>query len=250
MRVFVAGAWGAVGRPLCTLLVEDGHAVTGTTRSAERAAEMRAAGVEAAVVDVLDAAALEAAVIAARPEVVIHQLTDLPRSADREALAAGIQRTGRLRSEGTRNLVAAARAAGARRLVAQSICFAYAEGPEPHRESDPLATGPNAQPSAAVDAILELESLVTGTRDLDGLVLRYGRFYGPGTWTNAAEGDAPVHVEAAAHAARLAITRGEPGIYNVAEDDGHVSIERAQQLLGWDPRFRLVAADAGRGGMR
>jgi nucleoside-diphosphate-sugar epimerase len=229
MRVFLAGAAGAVGRRLVPLLIEAGHAVTGTTRSRERADWLRTAGVRPAVVDVYDAAALQQAMDHARPEVVIHQLTDLPQDYDPKTFRAALARTARLRVEGTANLVAAA--AGARRLIAQSLAFVYAPGPLPHRESDPL--------SAEAQAIATLERLVTTTPEIEGVVLRYGHFYGPGTWTPDPRGDTPVHVDAAAYAALLAVTRGCGGIYNIAEDLGSVSIERARKGLGWDPAFRL-----------
>ncbi len=121
------------------LLLAAGHAVAGTTRSKDKAGELKAAGVEPVVVDVFDRAAVLAAVVRARPEVVIHQLTDLPDILDPAHLADWLTRNSRLRIEGTANLVAAAQAAGTRRLIAQSIAFAYAAGPEPHGEDDPLA---------------------------------------------------------------------------------------------------------------
>jgi nucleoside-diphosphate-sugar epimerase len=148
MRIFLAGASGAVGRRLIPLLLADGHSVTGTTRSAAKAAELEAHGVTLVVLDVFDAGALRDAVVNSRPEVVIHQLTDLPQVLDPEQMAASRQRNTRLRVEGTANLVAAARAAGSRRLIAQSIAFAYAEGPEPHAETDPLASSEGDGPSA------------------------------------------------------------------------------------------------------
>ncbi len=139
MRIFLAGASGVIGRRLTPLLVAAGHGVTGTTRSAEKAGALRRSGAAPIVVDVFDRNVLRDAVVQARPEVVIHQLTDLPqllaaRSADT------LDRNSRLRTEGTANLVAAAQAAGARRLIAQSIAFVYADGPEPHAESDPIAS--------------------------------------------------------------------------------------------------------------
>ena len=142
MKVFVAGASGAIGRPLVRQLVAAGHEVTGMTRREERAAEIREAGAEAVVCDVFDAAALDAAVAAAAPEVVVHALTALPptvRAAKSDYLAA----TNRVRTEGTRNLVAAARAAGARRLVAESVAFFYEpEGDWVKDEEAPLFVDP------------------------------------------------------------------------------------------------------------
>ena len=242
MRIFLAGASGAVGRRLIPLLLADGHSVTGTTRSAAKAAELEAHGVTLVVLDVFDAGALRDAVVNSRPGVVIHQLTDLPQVLDPEQMAASRQRNTRLRVEGTANLVAAARAAGSRRLIAQSIAFAYAGGPEPHAETDPLASLEGEDPSAiTARGVRALEDAVLGASGIEGIVLRYGRLYGPGTWYAAASGKGPLHVDAAAYAALLAVTRGAAGIYNIAEDDGAVAIEKASRELGFDPGFRLKA---------
>jgi nucleoside-diphosphate-sugar epimerase len=221
------------------LLREAGYEVTGTTRIASRAEELRAAGITPAVVNVYDPAALGAAMLAARPDVVVHQLTDLPHGLKAELMAEGLIRNARLRIEGTRNLVDAALGAGVRRLVAQSIAFVYAPGREPHDESDPLNSPAEEPWRSTMEGVVTLERLATTTSGLDGLVLRYGMFYGPGTGFEAAAGKPAVHVDAAAQAAMLAIARGAPGIYNVAENDGAVSIARARRELSWDPSFRL-----------
>jgi nucleoside-diphosphate-sugar epimerase len=242
MRIFLAGARGAVGRRLIPLLLADGHSVTGTTRSAAKAAELEAHGVTPVVLDVFNAGALRDAAVNSRPQIVIHQLTDLPQVLDPEQMAASRQRNTRLRVEGTANLVAAARAAGSRRLIAQSIAFAYAGGPEPHAETDPLASLEGEDPSAiTARGVRALEDAVLGASGIEGIVLRYGRLYGPGTWYAAASGKGPLHVDAAAYAALLAVTRGAAGIYNIAEDDGAVAIEKASRELGFDPGFRLKA---------
>jgi nucleoside-diphosphate-sugar epimerase len=239
MRIFLAGANGVIGRRLAPLLVAAGHAVTGTTRSAEKAAALKTIGAEPIVVDVFDADAVRDAVLGARPEVVIHQLTDLPDVIDPAQMPDVLKRNSRLRIEGTANLIAAARAAGAGRLIVQSIAFAYAEGPEPHAESDPLASAEGDGPGAVTARGLRaLEGAVLNTPGIDGIVLRYGRLYGPGTW-NTPNARAPLHVDAAAHAALLAVTHGRPGAYNIAEDDGAVSIEKARKELNFDPVFRL-----------
>ena len=242
MRIFLAGASGAIGRRLIPLLLADRHTVTGTTRSAKKAAELEAQGVVPVVIDVFDAGALRDAVVKAAPEIVIHQLTDLPQVLDPAEMATSRQRNTRLRVEGTANLVTAAHAAGARRLIAQSIAFAYADGPEPHTESDPLAS-PQGDDVAAITArgVRALEEAVLHASDIEGIVLRYGRLYGPGTWFAAPSAKGSLHVDAAAHAALLAVTRGKPGIYNIAEDDGAVVIEKARREWAFDPGFRLKA---------
>jgi len=236
MRIFLAGASGAVGRRLVPLLTAGGHAVTGTTRSAEAARKLEAAGVRPAIVDVYDAAALQRAAIAAQPEAVIHQLTDLPQIFDQKELPAAYPRNARIRVEGTRNLIAAAKAAGARRFIVQSIAFAYAPGREPHLEDDPLnlADGPRLVTVRGA-ADMEQQVLASG---MEAIVLRYGLFYGPGTWKDVQSLKPGLHIDAAAHAALLALTRGAPGIYNIADDDGTVSIEKARRELDFDPTFR------------
>jgi nucleoside-diphosphate-sugar epimerase len=244
VKIFLAGATGAIGRRMLPLLRAAGYEVTGTTRLPSRAEELCAGGITPVVVDVYDAAALSAAMLAARPHVVIHQLTDLPPGLKPELMAEGLLRNARLRVEGTRNLVDAALRAGARRIVAQSIAFVYAPGREPHDESDPL-NSPGEEPwRSTMEGVATLERLTTTTAGFDGLVLRYGMLYGPGTGADAAPGRPAVHVDAAAWAAVLAIARGAPGIYNVAEDDGAVSISRARSELGWDPGFRPQASAA------
>ena len=162
MKIFLAGATGVIGRRLTPLLVAAGHDVTGTTRSADKAAALKEQGAQAVVVDVFDRTALRDAVVQARPDVVIHRLTDLPQAFDPERRGEALRRNARLRIEGTANLVAAARAGGARRLISQSIAFIYADGPEPHAEDDPLA---------AADGD-DLHALTTrGVRTLEGATL-------------------------------------------------------------------------------
>ena len=237
-RVFVAGATGAIGRVLCRLLVTDGWQVIGTTRTAEAADRLKVVGVEPAIVDVFDAEALRAAVLDARPAAVIHQLTDLPKHFHSEDLKKALAGNALLREVGTKNLVDACVAAGVSHVIAQSIAFAYAPGPQPFTEEAPLhlnASDPIA--ARAAHAAQVLERLVL-TGPFRGVVLRYGRFYGPGTWASVPPAGAAVHVEAAADAARLALVRGDAGIYNVAEPDGTVSIARAVGQLGWSPTFR------------
>jgi nucleoside-diphosphate-sugar epimerase len=239
MRIFLAGASGAIGRRLVPLLLRAGHEVTGTTRSAENGKELARAGVAPAVVDVFDAPAVVDAVCAAKAQIIIHQLTDLPREFDQARVAASSPGNARIRTEGTRNLIAAARAASVGRLIVQSIAFAYAPGGEPHPETDPLNL---ADPARAVTVMgaADMEQQVLGCPGIDAIVLRYGLLYGPGTWSETPARQPALHVDAAARAALLAVTRGAAGIYNVADDDGAVSIAKARAALGFDPRFRLM----------
>jgi nucleoside-diphosphate-sugar epimerase len=239
MNVFVAGASGVIGRPLVRLLRAAGYAVTGTTRSAAKVGALEALGARAVVVDVYDAAELSDAMLAAKPEVVINQLTDLPDARDPAQIAASRAGNARIRIEGTRNLMAAARAAGARRAIAQSIAFVYAPGQGPLPETHPL--DPSEAQRVTVEGVRALERGTLDTPGIDGIVLRYGRLYGPGTWFDKPEGKGTLSTDAAAQAALLAVTRGEPGIYNIAEDDGALSIEKARRELGFDPAFRMPA---------
>jgi nucleoside-diphosphate-sugar epimerase len=239
MNIFLAGASGLVGRRLVPLLRDAGHTVTGTTRSPEKAAALETLGAKAVVVDVYDARALLKAMHAAGPDVVIHQLTDLPDTVDPQTYPAALARNTRIRIEGTRNLVAAAEMAGARRLIAQSVAFAYAPGNEPHTEGSPLDTAASGTRRSSVEGVIALEEAVTRSPAFDGVVLRYAYFYGPGTWHMGPERRPAIHIDAAAHAAFLATTRGGPGIYNIAERGESVSIDKAVRDLGFDPQFRL-----------
>jgi nucleoside-diphosphate-sugar epimerase len=240
-RIFLAGAGGAVGSRLVPLLLTAGHSVWGTTRSKEKAVALRATGVTPVVVDVFDAATLSQAMREARPGVVIHQLTDLPQVVSGPPSEEALRANARVREEGTRNLTEAAISAGARRFIAQSIAWVYAPGPEPHSEDDPLdrrAAGPAA---ISIAGVLALERLTLDSPPLEGVVLRYGQLYGPGTWNTSQGGRVPVHVDAAAHAALLAIGAPHVGVFNIAEEKSLVSSERARRLLGWSSDFRLAA---------
>ena len=237
MRVFLAGAGGVIGRRLTPLLVKMGHQVAGTTRLADKAGAIRAMGAEPVVVDVFDAEALKRAVAAAKPDAVIHQLTDLAYGPTSPHYQESLKRNARIRVEGTPNLAAAAKAAGVRRLIAQSIAFIYAQGPGARVETDPMAPAEGAMAST-IPAVKALEDAVLAMPE--GIVLRYGYFYGPGTWSPDGPGRRPcVNLDAAAHVAANALTRGEPGLYNIAEDDPTLSSEKAKRLLGFDPDFRL-----------
>ncbi|MFZ0040691.1 MAG: NAD(P)-dependent oxidoreductase [Solirubrobacteraceae bacterium] len=247
MKVFVAGATGAIGTQLVPQLVARGHEVVGMTRSASKEDLVRGLGARPVVADALDPYAVAEAVASAEPEVIVHQLTALSgkmsiRDARHPDRSSMVIMTTRLRTEATDHLLAAGRAVGARRFVAQSFGafrFARTGGPV-QTEADPLDPNPPAALRAGVEAILHLEPAVTAIEWGDGVALRYGGFYGPGTSISlapAAVTAAPirkrqfpiigdgggvwshVHIEDAAAATVAAVERGRPGIYNIVDDE-------------------------------
>lgn len=236
-RIFLAGASGAIGRRLAPLLVANEWLVFGSTRSKNKVPQLKELGVEPVVIDVFDASALQHLLSEIRPEIVIHQLADLPYALEASQMTAALARNARLRDEGTRNLVAASVPAGTKRLIAQSIAFIYASGPKPHQETDPLLPVTDPVYGGTVQGVMSLERQVMEA-PLDGIVLRYGLLYGPGTGFDAPIAPGSLHVDAAAKAAELAVTRGQPGIYNVAETDGTTSNEKAISAFGWDAHWR------------
>jgi nucleoside-diphosphate-sugar epimerase len=240
MRIFLAGATGVVGRRLALLLRDAEHDVTGTTRDPTKATRLQALGVRPVVVDAFDADALAQAMARAKPDVVIHQLTDLPNAPGTPGYAAGQEANRRLRIEGTRNLMRAAATAGVGRVIAQSIAFVYAPGEGAREENDPLDVAAEPPRQFTVQGILALEREVLQTSGVAGVLLRYGYFYGPDTWYAEPPKPPSIHVDAAAHAALLSLDKGS-GIYNIAEDGGAVSSAKAKRELGFDPAFRIPA---------
>jgi nucleoside-diphosphate-sugar epimerase len=238
MRILLAGATGVIGRRLAALLRDANYEVTGTTRTPAKSQMLRALGITPIVVDVLDADALAQAVATARPEIVIHQLTDLPSAPGTPGYPAAQQANRRLRIEGTRNLMQAAKRTGVRRAVAQSIAFVYAPGAGTRAEDDPLDLAAEGVRQLTVQGIVALEREILKTPEIAGVVLRYGYLYGPDTWYDVPPKPPSVHVDAAAHAALLAVSKGA-GVYNIAEDDGAVSSAKAKRELGFDPAFRV-----------
>jgi nucleoside-diphosphate-sugar epimerase len=238
-RIFLAGASGVIGRRLTPLLLAHGHSVWGATRSRDNSEFLRKLGARPVVVDVFDAEALATAVLEAKPEIVIHQLTDLAVLHDPAKRSDALARNARIRDEGTRDLVAAGRKAGARRLIAQSIAWAYAPGPRPYREDHPLDLNADGDRLVSIRGVESLERQVLGASPMDGLALRYGRLYGPGSGTDTPSGPPALHVDAAAYAALLAIDHGEPGLFNIADPNGEVSTEKATAALGWRAGFRM-----------
>jgi 2-alkyl-3-oxoalkanoate reductase len=239
MRVFVAGATGVIARPLIPRLVAEGHDVVGMTRSEAKAQDLRDRGVGAIVCNAFDASGVARAVRVSRPDVVVHLLTDIPKEIDPKRYAEQMAGNDLLRREGTRNLIEAARRAGVRRFLAESIAFGYAPVGEPVKDEDDSLDVEGQPPfRATVQAVEDLEEQVLRAADLQGLVLRYGYLYGLGT-VYAADGQVAalvrrrrmpiigdgdgvysfLHVEDAATATFRAISTGPPGIYNVVDDE-------------------------------
>ncbi|HEX3494681.1 MAG TPA: NAD(P)-dependent oxidoreductase [Methylocella sp.] len=264
MKIFVAGATGAVGRRLVLLLTAAGHEVAGLTRSPAKADLLRRIGATPVIADALDPAAVMDAVRRVKPEVVVHELTSI-KNVDLRNFDRGFAATNRLRTEGTDNLLAAARAGGARRFIAQSFAgwpYARAGGPV-KTEEDPLDPNPPPAFRRTLEAIRYLESAVARQAALEGLVLRYGFFYGPGTAigehgsmvNDVRKRRIPIigggsgvwsftHVDDAARFTRAAITRGAPGIYNIVDDDpARVSqwLPALAEALGAKPPHRVPA---------
>jgi nucleoside-diphosphate-sugar epimerase len=247
MKVFVAGATGVLGRALVPQLVARGHEVVGMTRSASKQDLVRSLGARPVVADALDPDAVDQAVASAEPEVIVHQLTALSgpmsiRDARRPDRSSAAIMTNRLRTEATDHLLAAGRAVGARRFVAQSFgAFRFARtGGQVMSEADPLDPNPPEALRTVQEGYLYLEKAVTTIDWGEGLALRYGGFYGPGTGISLAPdaqmaapvrkrrfpivGDgggvhSHIHVDDAAAATAIAVERGEPGIYNIVDDE-------------------------------
>jgi nucleoside-diphosphate-sugar epimerase len=238
VRVLVAGATGAIGSRLLPQLVAAGYEVIGMTRSRDKARAIRAAGGMPVICDVFEAARVHQVIAESRPEAIIDELTDLPHEMDLGGLAKAYEANNRVRKEGTKNLVAAALAAGVRRFVVQSMAMWYAPGGQtPKTESDELYLKAPEPVGSAVRALKYMEELVLNS-GLEGIVLRYGAFYGPGSWngTNGStyrqvlkrhypligEGSgfySFIQIDDAAAATVAALERAKPGIYNVADDD-------------------------------
>ncbi len=237
MRVFVAGATGAIGRQLLPQLAGQGHQVTATTRNPAKAGQLRALGAEPAVVDGLDAAAVREAVDRAEPEVVIHQMTSLAgMSSNLRRFDRDFAVTNELRTAGTDHLLAAAATAGVRRFVAQGYTgwTNIREGGPVKTENDPLDPSPPAAQRQTLAAIRHLEQVVPAAAPMEGIVLRYGSFYGPGASDAFVElirkrkvpviGDGAgiwsfLHISDAAAAAVAALGHGTPGVYNIVDDE-------------------------------
>jgi nucleoside-diphosphate-sugar epimerase len=239
MRVFLAGASGVIGPVLVPMLVKDGHQVSAMTRTPGKIDALEAMGADPVLCDVYDAERLRAAVVAARPEVVISHLTDLPQKFNPRKMKEAYARNDRVRGEGSRNLIAAAEAAGARRFLWQTVSFmTKPAGPPVLDEAAPLWTDAPGPVAGSIRLHEGMERLITGNPNVEGIVLRFGFWYGPrtgfashGTIANAVRkrrypivGDGGamsqfVHVDDVAEATIAAMTRGAPGVYNITDDD-------------------------------
>jgi nucleoside-diphosphate-sugar epimerase len=265
VRVMVAGATGAVGRALIPQLAAAGHEVVGTSRSASRLSDIDLAWAEGVVMDGLDRASVNAAVAAARPDVVVHQLSALAGMSDLKRFDRGFALTNRLRTEGTDHLLAAMREHGVRRIVAQSFTGwpNSRDTRTPAVETEPLDPNPTKASRETLAAIRYIEDVVTHDADIDGAALRYGTLYGPGTGF-AEDGDLVqlirqrklpvvgggtgiwsfVHVDDAASATVLAVARGSSAVYNIVDDDPapvSVWLPRLAEIIG-APKPRGVPA--------
>lgn len=263
MRIFLAGATGAIGKRLVPLLVAGGHQVVASTRTSNKLDALRTAGAEPVILDVLDRDAVMKTVAAARPDVVIHQVTALAgvhsfKNFDREFAL-----TNALRTDGTTHLLAAAHAAGARRFIAQSYTGwpNIREGGRVKTEDDPLDPHPPRTMTQTLDAIRQLEAAVSSPSGITGIVLRYGSFYGPGT-SLGIDGEItqmvrqrkfPIvgggtgvwsftHIDDAAGAAQLVVEQGAGGIYNIVDDEpAEVSVwlPELARAIGARPPYRV-----------
>jgi len=265
MKIFIAGATGAVGRPLVSACIKAGHSVIGLTRTPAKAGLIRAMGAEPAVADGLDADAITAVMGSARPDAVIHEMTELAGATDLRNFDRTFAGSNQLRTRGTDILLAAAQENGVRRFIAQSYCgWPYARiGEAIKTEADPLDPDPPVELRATLEAIRYVGRAVTGSANLEGIVLRYGSFYGPGTGMlervmveqirkrrmplvgNGAGWWSFVHVDDAADATVKALEHGKPGsIYNVVDDDPAEVREwlpALAEIVGARRPFRLPA---------
>jgi 2-alkyl-3-oxoalkanoate reductase len=276
MKVFLAGATGAVGKRLVPLLVSSGHHVVATTRSSEKVKSLRDAGVEVVVLDGLDRNAVVTSVKAARPEVIVHQMTALASMRSLKKFDDEFALTNRLRTEGTDYLLEAARAAGTRKILVQSYTGwpSIREGSRVKTEDDPLDPNPPKTMTQTLSGIRHLESTIGSASDIEGVVLRFGSFYGPGTSISpggeiveavrrrkfpvvgsGAGVWSFIHMDDVAIATKLAIERAKPGVYNIVDDEpAEVSVwlpDLAQAIRAKPPHHipawlgRLIIGDAG-----
>jgi 2-alkyl-3-oxoalkanoate reductase len=239
MKIFLAGATGAIGKRLLPMLVSAGHTVAATTQHKDKMMSIHSTGATPVLVNALNKEEVLAAVMEARPDMIIHQLTAIPPNLNLRHFDEGFALTNRLRTEGTDYLLAAARAVGVRRFIAQSYAGWYARaGDWIKNEDDPLISNGISDGRKTLDATIHVEEAVLKEKAVEGFVLRYGSFYGPGTslapeaWffegvrqrrvPIVGDGSAYwsfIHVEDAAGATLAAVNAATPGIYNITDDE-------------------------------
>lgn len=248
MRIFIAGATGVIGRPLVSLLTSKGHTVFAMSRSQEKMDQIASSGAEPILADALNATSILEGLKTAKPDVVIEMLTSLPKEYTPQAMREASERNNKVRLEGGANLQKAAQAVGAKRYILQSSAFWYEPGPGFATEETPFAFHASPGIAAGAQVYAQMETRVLDAKRIDGVVLRFGFFYGPGTWYasngNMAEqvrsGSYPivgngqgvwnfVHVEDAAHGIALSLD-GLPGIYNITNDT-------PVQMSDWLPAY-------------
>ncbi len=273
MRIFVAGASGAIGKPLIPVLVKAGHQVIGMTRSPQKRELVESLGAQHVAADALDPQAVMREIEAAQPDVIIHEMTAIPQDLNLRRFDQQFALTNRLRSEGTDNLLAAGLAVGARKFIAESYAgwpYQRVGGPV-KTEDDPLDPDPPKVFRRTLGAIRHLETRATGTPEVEGIVLRYGSLYGPGTSSDwmldqirkhrlpvVGKGNAVwsfIHVDDAATATLAAVESGAPGIYNIVDDEPAAVSEwlpGLARMIGAKPPLhipawiaRLAIGDAG-----
>jgi nucleoside-diphosphate-sugar epimerase len=237
MKIFVAGATGAIGRPLVRQLVAAGHQVTGMTRTAGKVAGLLEQGAEAVVINALDTETMKEAVRQAKPEIVIDQLTDLPKKANPFRFRSFYKKQTPLKETAPLPLLEAAIEVGAIRHIMQSVAFMYAPAGKLHSEDDPVYLDAPPPWDTAIPPFPRIEQRIVDEAALEGIVLRYGFFYGPGThmapdgslYADVKKRRYPivgdgggvhsfVHVEDAAAATVQAVEGGQSGIYNIVDD--------------------------------
>lgn len=238
-KVFVAGASGVIGRALCKILVKNGWKVYGTTRNENKIELLKDIGVEPIIIDVYDAQQLEEIISSIKPKIVMHQLTDLPAGLDPNKMEEALVSNAKLREIGTKNLVDASIKAGVKMMIAQSIAFVYEPSTLPHTEESALLNFEDPVYGTTSKAVFSLEEQVLHA-PFTGIVLRNGLLYGEGTgFDSPVDFVPPVHVEAAAYAAFLAINCTKNAIFNIADDDERLSTQKAKAELKWNSDFRL-----------
>jgi nucleoside-diphosphate-sugar epimerase len=238
-KVFVAGATGVIGRALCKILIKDGWKVYGTTRSENKIKMLKEIGVEPIIIDVYDWQKLEEIMVLIKPKIVMHQLTDLPVGLEPSKMEEALVSNAKLREIGTKNLINASIKAGAKIMIAQSIAFVYEPSTFPHTEESALLNFEDPVYGTTSKAIASLEEQVLNAPFI-GIVLRNGLLYGDGTgFDEPVDFVPPVHVEAAANAAFLAINCITNDIYNIADDDKRLSTIKAKLKLKWNSDFRM-----------